>query len=71
MDEVKLDTVIKFGSLAFGAAQDERIRELIKMAHNGAKRRGLYDVGPIVPPPGPYAPYGHPGTRNSGLRRGR
>ncbi|MCL6452121.1 MAG: hypothetical protein K6T78_00665 [Alicyclobacillus sp.] len=58
---MKLDTVIKLGSLAFSVAQDEKVRELLKLAHNGAKRRGLFDP-PIVPPmpPGPM-PY-HPPT---------
>ncbi|KPV44838.1 hypothetical protein AN477_05345 [Alicyclobacillus ferrooxydans] len=63
---MKLDTVIKLGSLAFGVAQDDRIRQLLKIAHNGAKRRGFYDVGPIVPPPGPSVPYAP--VRSSGPR---
>ncbi|KPV45696.1 hypothetical protein [Alicyclobacillus ferrooxydans] len=54
---MKLDTVIKLGSLAFNVAQDEKIRELWKLAHGGAKRRGLFDP-PIVPlPPQNRKPY--------------
>jgi hypothetical protein len=68
---VKLDTVIKLGSLAFGVAQDDRLRELLKIAHHGAKRRGLFDVGPIVPPPGQHAPYIGPGYRNGRSRSAR
>ncbi len=54
---VKLDTLLKFGSLAFNVAQDEKVRELLKIAHNGAKRRGFYDP-PIVP----RTPAGHGGS---------
>ncbi|QSO46053.1 hypothetical protein [Alicyclobacillus mengziensis] len=68
---MKLDTVIKLGSLAFGVAQDDRLRELLKIAHHGAKRRGFFDVGPIVPPPGPHTPYGVPGYRNGRGRSAR
>lgn len=68
---MKLDTVIKFGSLAFGVARDDRVRELFKIAHNGAKRRGLYDVGPIVPPPGPYAHQRWPGHGSGTGKRSR
>ncbi|MCL6442942.1 MAG: hypothetical protein K6T83_05715 [Alicyclobacillus sp.] len=46
---MKLDTIIRFGSLAFNVAQDDKVRELLKLAHNGAKRRGLFDP-PIIPP---------------------
>ncbi len=44
---MKIDTLIKFGSLAFNVAQDEKVRELLKIAHNGAKRRGLFSPPPI------------------------
>ncbi|MDQ0189650.1 hypothetical protein JI721_09210 [Alicyclobacillus cycloheptanicus] len=47
---MKVDTFLKLGSLAFGIAQDERVRELVKMTHNGAKRRGLFAAPPNVPP---------------------
>jgi hypothetical protein len=39
---VKVNTFIKLGSLAFNVARDEKVRELVKMAHTGAKRRGLF-----------------------------
>lgn len=48
---MKLDTFIKLGSLAFHVAQDEKVRELVKIAHQGAKRRGLF--APPPPPPTP------------------
>ncbi|WP_157071029.1 hypothetical protein [Alicyclobacillus acidiphilus] len=39
---MKVNTFIKLGSLAFNVARDEKVRELVKMAHTGAKRRGLF-----------------------------
>ncbi|GMA62082.1 hypothetical protein NZD89_20325 [Alicyclobacillus fastidiosus] len=56
---MKIDTLIKFGSLAFNVAQDEKFRELLKIAHNGAKRRGFYDR-PIVPQYDPRLQTGNP-----------
>jgi len=51
---VQLGTFIKLGSLAFGVAQDDRVRELATMIHKGAKRRGALSpwVGPAqgLPP---------------------
>ncbi|WP_157785473.1 hypothetical protein [Alicyclobacillus hesperidum] len=44
---MKLGRFIKLGTLAFDVARDERVQELVRMAHNGAKRRGL-----LQPPPG-------------------
>lgn len=38
---MRVDTILKLGSLAFGVAQDERVRELATMIHKGAKRRGI------------------------------
>jgi hypothetical protein len=46
---MRMDTMIKVGALAFGVAQDERVRELVTMMHRGAKRRGLLS-SPILPP---------------------
>lgn len=43
---MKINTFMKFGSLAFGVARDEKVQTLFKMAHQGAKRRGL-----LQPPP--------------------
>lgn len=40
---MKVNTLLKAGSLFFNVAQDDKIRELVKIAHNGAKRRGLFD----------------------------
>lgn len=54
---MKLNTFIKLGSLAFGVARDEKVRQLMKMAHGGAKRRGLLN------PPGYYYPYHHNSKR--------
>lgn len=45
---MQLDTFLKLGSLAFGVAQDEKVRELAGLIHNGAKRRGVF-----APWPGP------------------
>ncbi|MCL6598086.1 MAG: hypothetical protein K6T81_05035 [Alicyclobacillus macrosporangiidus] len=58
---MRLDTLIKFGSLVFSVAQDERVQEMVKMAHKGAKRRGWLPSGaPIFPPSGPMVPpYAH------------
>ncbi|MCL6517240.1 hypothetical protein [Alicyclobacillus sp.] len=54
---MRLDTLIKFGSLVFNVAQDERVQEMVKMAHKGAKRRGWIPSGsPIFPAPGPMGP---------------
>lgn len=39
---LKMNTVIKFGSLAFDVASDDKVRELLGLVHNGAKRRGFY-----------------------------
>lgn len=46
---MQADTILKFGSLALGVAQDEKIRELATMIHKGAKRRGIF--GPQMLPP--------------------
>lgn len=56
---MKIDTFIKLGSLAFNVARDEKVRELIKLAHNGAKRRGFFE--PSMIPPNHTGPYHHPG----------
>lgn len=53
---MKIDTFIKLGSLAFGVARDEKVQELLKMAHKGAKRRGL-----LQPPTSP--PWGNQGRK--------
>lgn len=45
---MKLDTVLKVGSLAFSVANDDSVRELFSMVHKGAKRRGLIGV-PLAP----------------------
>ncbi|MCL6593057.1 MAG: hypothetical protein K6T31_03700 [Alicyclobacillus sp.] len=50
---MRLDTFLKFGSLVFNVAQDERVRELVSMARRGAKRRGWWPQPPLIPPPGP------------------
>ncbi len=59
---MQLGTLIKLGSLAFGVVNDEKIQTLVKMAHNGAKRRGL--LQPPQPPAmqtrrPPRRPYGY------------
>lgn len=38
---MKVNTVIKLGTLAFGVVRNEKVQELFKMAHSGAKRRGI------------------------------
>ncbi|GMA62440.1 hypothetical protein NZD89_22010 [Alicyclobacillus fastidiosus] len=53
---MKLNTFVKLGSLAFGVARDEKVQELFKMAHKGAKRRGL-----LQPPP--YGGWGNQGKK--------
>lgn len=45
---MKVGTFIKLGSLAFGVVRDEKVQQLFKMAHSGAKRRGMFSQ-----PPGP------------------
>jgi len=57
--DVKLDSFIKFGGLAFNIAQDEKVRTLFTMLHHGMKRRGL--IPPATPPSfhAPLHPY-HP-----------
>ncbi|QSO54406.1 hypothetical protein JZ785_11910 [Alicyclobacillus curvatus] len=45
---MKLDTVLKVGSLAFSVANDDTVRELFTMVHKGAKRRGLIGA-PMAP----------------------
>lgn len=52
---MKIDTFIKLGSLAFGVVQDEKVQELFKMAHKGAKRRGF-----LTPPSFPEYDSQHP-----------
>lgn len=60
---MRVNTVIKLGSLAFNVAQDEKVRELLTMVHTGVKRRGL--LAPHIVPqninstPNMYAPGGH------------
>lgn len=55
---VQLDTFLKLGSLAFGVVQDEKVRELAGLIHNGAKRRGV------------FAPWPGPGQVSSGAGEG-
>ncbi|MFD1673283.1 hypothetical protein [Alicyclobacillus fodiniaquatilis] len=43
---MKVGTFVKLGSLAFNVVRDEKVQELFKMAHQGAKRRGI-----LQPPP--------------------
>ncbi|MCL6632181.1 MAG: hypothetical protein K6T63_06045 [Alicyclobacillus herbarius] len=52
---MQLDTLVKVGSLAFEIAQDERVRELVTMVHQGAKRRGFPFPG-AWPPSGAFPP---------------
>jgi hypothetical protein len=47
---LQMNTFLKVGSLAFNVAQDEKVRELFTMIHQGAKRRGLFAEGAILPP---------------------
>ncbi len=56
---MQFDTILKLGSLAFGVAQDEKVRELATMIHQGGKRRGMWGA------PGQMAIPHKPGT--SGL----
>lgn len=37
---VQLDSLLKYGSLAFSVVQDDKVRELTNMLHKGARRRG-------------------------------
>ncbi len=53
---MQADTILKFGSLALGVAQDEKIRELATMIHKGAKRRGMFGPQMLPPPSGPSNP---------------
>lgn len=46
---MQLNTMLKVGSLAMNVAQDDKVRELFTMVHQGAKRRGL--IGPLSLPP--------------------
>lgn len=41
---MQFNSIIKFGSLAFDVASDEKLRELLGLVHNGAKRRGFIGV---------------------------
>lgn len=43
---MQLNTFLKLGSLAFNVAQDEKVRELAGLIHNGAKRRGVFAPWP-------------------------
>ncbi|WP_157071194.1 hypothetical protein [Alicyclobacillus acidiphilus] len=45
---MQLNSIIKFGGLAFDVANDEKVRELAGMVHKGAKRRGLLFVPPAT-----------------------
>ncbi|MBX6354062.1 MAG: hypothetical protein IRZ10_12125 [Thermoflavifilum sp.] len=48
---MRLDTLIKLGSLAFSVAQDDKVRELLRITHRGMKRRGW--MSPPLPRPYP------------------
>ncbi|WAH35845.1 hypothetical protein [Alicyclobacillus dauci] len=41
---MQFNTIVKFGSLAFDVASDDKVRELMGMVHHGARRRGLIGV---------------------------
>lgn len=45
---VQINTFLKLGSLAFNVAQDEKVRELATIIHQGAKRRGLFAPNPMT-----------------------
>lgn len=47
------NTFVKLGSLMFHVAQDEKVKELFTMVHQGAKRRGW--IVPPGPPPTGFA----------------
>jgi hypothetical protein len=49
---VKVNTILKLGSLALGVVQDEKVKELATMIHKGAKRRGLFAPETQWMPPG-------------------
>jgi hypothetical protein len=55
---MKIGTVVKLGSLAFGVVRDEKVQELFKMAHSGARRRGL-----LQPPQAPQATWSQSANR--------
>jgi hypothetical protein len=48
---VKVNTILKLGSLALGVVQDEKVKELATMIHKGAKRRGLFAPQQQLMPP--------------------
>ncbi|WP_166669010.1 hypothetical protein [Alicyclobacillus sacchari] len=54
---MRLQSIIKFGGLAFDIASDEKVQQLAGMVHSGAKRRGL--LQPWMPPAQghPHMPY--------------
>jgi len=64
---VQLGTFIKLGSLAFGVAQDDRVRELATMIHKGAKRRGALApwAGPTQALPSAQTSPGTTGTEGN------
>jgi hypothetical protein len=52
---MQFNTFIRLGSLAFNVAQDEKVRELMTMVHQGAKRRGFINNGQGYPQQSPIA----------------
>lgn len=36
--------MVKLGGLAFGVAQDDKVRELATILHKGARRRGIFSL---------------------------
>ncbi|MCL6637005.1 MAG: hypothetical protein K6T26_03560 [Alicyclobacillus sp.] len=59
-------TFVKFGSLAFEVAQDQKVRELAGLVHRGAKRRGLLGPPPRPPATGNQSPAAHAQSANGG-----
>lgn len=47
---VQLNSLIKFGGLAFDVASDEKVRQLANMVHSGARRRGFIGSGTTSQP---------------------
>jgi hypothetical protein len=47
---VQFNSFIKFGSLAFDVANDEKVRQLFGMTYHGARRRGLIGQGQSMHP---------------------
>lgn len=65
---MQLNTLVKAGSLFFNVIRDDKVQELVKITHNGVKRRGLLSQPEPIVPQVHHIPFAPPYYRPKGRR---